>query len=79
MTVNGNGGWRTWMMGALMAASMGVGGWYGKTVWATQSSHAERITRSETRIDAVHETLQDMKRTLERVDRRTERLWERAR
>ena len=67
-------GWKGWLLAALTAASMGTGGWYGKTVWSTQVVHAERITRTEARVDALHETLQDMKRTLERVDRRIERL-----
>ena len=78
MTAHGNG-WRGWLLGFLTVVSMAVGGWYGSTVWSTQSAHAERITRAETRVDALHETLVDMKKTLDRVDRRMERLWERAR
>lgn len=76
--MNGNG-WRGWLIGTLMAMSMGVGGWYGKTVWATQANHAERISRAEARIDAIHDTLGDIKKTLERVDRRMERAWDHQR
>ena len=72
-------GWRGWLLGVLTLISMAVGGWAGKTVWAAQFSHAERITRTETRMDALHETLGDMKKTLDRVDRRMERLWEHTR
>ena len=70
-----NGSLRKWLFGIMTAGSLAMGGWYGKVVW----SHENRITRTETRVEAIHETLQDIKNTLTRVDRRTERLWERAR
>lgn len=66
-------GWRGWLLGFLTVVSMAVGGWYGSTVWTTQSAHAERITRTETRVDSLHETLKEVKTAVERVNRRLER------
>ena len=70
-----NGWVRKAFVTALLAVAAWVGGWYGKVVW----SHESRITKAETRLEGVHETLNYMKNTLLRIDKRTERLWERAR
>jgi len=67
--------WSKWLLAIGTAASIGIGGWYGKTVW----SYEGRITRVETKVEGLHETMQDVKKLVERVDRRLERLVDRSR